>query len=69
MPGLLLTAGGGADTLAGLLEMGTSLVTWIISQMGSFLSFIIENPVILILFLVGLAGTGIGFLMRIWRSV
>lgn len=64
---MLLT--GGADSLEGLLSMGTQLVTWIITQMGVYLSFIIEHPVVLILFLVGLAGAGIGFLMRIWHSV
>lgn len=60
---------GGATTISGVLEMATSLVTWIITQMGSFLDFITDNPIVLILFLIGLAGTGIGFLMRIWRSV
>lgn len=67
MSGILLT--GGADSLEGLLSMGSALVTWVITQMGAFLDFIIQHPVVLILFLVGLAGAGIGFLMRIWHSV
>ena len=58
-----------ANTLEGLLSAATQLVTWLITTMGSFLGFVTENPVVLILFLIGLAGAGIGFLMRIWHSV
>lgn len=59
----------GASTMDGLLQEATKLVTWVITQMGSFLTFIVENPVVLVMFLLLLAGAGIGFLMRIWHSV
>lgn len=58
-----------AGTMDGLLQEATKLVTWIITQMGSFLNFITTNPIVLVMFLLLLAGAGIGFLMRIWHSV
>lgn len=57
-----------ASTLSGILEMATQLVTWLITSMGSWLNFITDNPIVLVLFLLMLAGAGIGFLMRIWHS-
>lgn len=58
-----------ASTMDGLLGEATKLVTWIITQMASFLDFITSNPIVLVMFLLLLAGAGIGFLMRIWHSV
>lgn len=58
-----------ASSMDGLLQEATKLVTWIITQMGSFLTFITTNPIVLVMFLLLLAGAGIGFLMRIWHSV
>lgn len=58
-----------ADTLQGILDMTGTLVTWIITQMGNWLTFITSNPVVLILFLIFLAGTGLAFLLRVWKSV
>lgn len=66
--GILLTETN-AGTMDGLLQEATKLVTWIITQMGSFLNFITTNPIVLVMFLLLLAGAGIGFLMRIWHSV
>lgn len=57
------------DTLQGILDMTGTLVTWIITQMGNWLGFIIDNPIVLILFLIFLAGTGLAFLLRVWKSV
>lgn len=51
-----------------VLSSATSVVTWIISAMGSYLGFITNNPIILVMFLILLAGAGIGFLFRIWHS-
>lgn len=63
-----LTAASG-DTLQGILDMTGTLVTWIITQMGAWLGFITDNPIVLILFLIFLAGTGLAFLLRVWKSV
>lgn len=64
-----LSGGGtGAGDLSSILSSATSLATWIISTIGSFLSFIIDNPVILVLFLMMLVSFAVGILFRIWRS-
>lgn len=65
-----LSAGGdtGNGSLANILSAATELVTWIITSIGSFLTFIISNPVILVLFLMMLVSFAVGILFRIWRS-
>lgn len=62
------SGGGSASDLSSILSAATSLVTWIITTIGSFLSFITENPVILVLFLMMLVSFAVGILFRIWRS-
>lgn len=57
-----------ANTLPDLLASATKIVTWMIASMGSYLSFVTSNPVVLILFLMLIAGSAIGFLFRIWHS-
>jgi len=56
-------------TITGLLNLATELVTWLVTTMGSYLNFITSNPIILIMFVVMIAGLGIGMLFRIWHSV
>ena len=58
-----------ASTIGGLLEMATSVVTWLVTTMGSYLKFVTDNPVILIMAIIMLAGLGVGMLFRIWHSV
>ena len=58
MNGALLAAYG----LDALLQAATQLVTWMITSMTSYLGFITDNPVVLILFLMLIAGSAIGFL-------
>ena len=64
----LLMTGETTSTLAGILSMGTDVVSWFITTMTSYLGFITGNPIILVMFLLLLAGAGIGFLFRIWHS-
>lgn len=66
--GIFLTGAADASTLAGILDYAGQLVTWLITQMGAWLGFITDNPIVLVFFLLVLAGAGIGFLMRIWHS-
>lgn len=54
--------------LGSILSAATQLVTWLITSIGSFLDFIIDNPVILVLFLMMLCSFAVGLLFRIWRS-
>lgn len=67
MTGILLTAS--TSTVGGILSLATEVVTWFVQTMGSYLSFITDNPIIMIMFLLLLAGAGVGMLMRIWHSV
>lgn len=64
-----LSGGGGTNnTLASILSAATEFVTWVITTMTSYLTFVTGNPVILVFFIITIAGAGIGFLMRIWHS-
>lgn len=67
MSGILLSGTSPGD-LASILSAATQLATWIITTIGSFLTFIIEHPVILVLFLMMLVSFAVGILFRIWRS-
>lgn len=55
-------------SLEQILNAATELVGWIVTTLGSFLTFIISNPVILVLFLMMLVSFAVGILFRIWRS-
>lgn len=57
-----------AGTISGLLKMATELLTWLITSMGSVITFITSNPIILIMLLVSLCGLVVGMLFRIWHS-
>lgn len=64
-----LSGGGTTPSMSNILALATELVTWVITQMGSFLTFITGNPIILMLFIMSIVGFAVGMLMRIWRSV
>lgn len=53
-----LSASGGFD-LSDLLTSGTSLVTWLITTMGSFLTFMTSNTALLVWFFASLALLGL----------
>ena len=55
-------------TLSGLLESATDVLTWFITSMGSILDFVLDNPAVLMLFLVLLVGAAVGILFRVWHS-
>lgn len=68
---LVAASGGGSSansSLSAILSAATEFVTWVISTMTSYLTFVTSNPVILVFFIITIAGAGIGFLMRIWHS-
>lgn len=56
-------------TMSSILETATEVLTWFITSMGSMLTFITGNPVILLMFMVFLVGAVVAMLMRIWKSV
>lgn len=63
-----ILANADASTVSGLLDLSGQLFTWLITQMTALVSFITDNPIILIGMIVGLAGLVVGMFMRIWHS-
>ena len=59
----------GSMSLQDILAMATELLTWVISSMGSILTFVTHNPLILIFLIMTIVGFAVGFLMRIWHGV
>lgn len=57
-----------SGSLSNILEAATSLLTWFISSMTTFLKFVTDNPVVLMMFLILLVGSAVAMLMRIWHS-
>lgn len=72
LPQVFLSAGGsgggGNGSLSTILSAATEFVTWVITTMTSYLTFVTGNSVILVFFIITIAGAGIGFLFRIWHS-
>lgn len=66
----MVATSGSSDnsTFSGLLESATEVLTWFITSMGSVLDFILDNPAVLMLFMVLLIGAAVGMLFRIWHS-
>lgn len=64
---LALTSGD-LSTIGGVLDVAGQLVTWLITQMGAFLTFITSNPIVAIPIILLFAGAGIGFLGRIMHT-
>lgn len=60
---------GDTSTVSGLLEIASELLTWLISSMGSLVTFITGNPIILLMMVITLVGLVAGYLFRIWHSV
>lgn len=69
MTNLIVALASDASSVDGLLAMATKVVTWLVTTMGSYLTFVTDNPLILLMALVMLAGLGVGMLFRIWHSV
>ena len=58
-----------ASTVTGILAMAKEVIAWLVESMGSYLGFITENPIILLMAIIMLAGLAVGMLFRIWHSV
>lgn len=48
-----------------VLSEAGNLFTWVMSSLGSVVSTIIENPILLLGFIIGLVGLVIGFTRRL----
>ena len=60
---------GDPSTMTGLLDLATELLTWLITSMGSLITFITGQPIILVMMVITLVGLVAGYLFRIWHSV
>lgn len=60
---------GSTSGMTAILTEATEVLTWFITSMGSLITFITANPVILVMFMVFLVGAVVAMLMRIWKSV
>lgn len=58
-----------SSSVSQLLSLATEMFTWFITQMGSLVTFITTNPIILVMFLILLCGSVIGMFARVWHSV
>lgn len=66
---IALSGGGGGTSLTAILALATELLTWTITSMTSYLTFIEAHPLVLVMFIVVIVGFAWGMLSRIWRSV
>lgn len=51
-----------------LLQAATQIVTWLISTMTAFVTFVVTHPVVLMMFLVILISFAVGLLIRFMRN-
>lgn len=63
------SSGGGGESLTAVLSMATELLTWLITSMGSLLSFMFAHPMLLVFLGITLCGLVIGYFARIWYTV
>lgn len=63
------SGGGDASTISGILGMASEVVKWLVTAMTEILTFITDNPIILLMAIIMLAGLVVGMLFRIWHSV
>lgn len=62
-------SGGGSPSITNILSMATELFTWVITQMTSLVTFISNNPLIMIFMLLMLAGFVVGMFRRVAGSL
>ena len=63
---MLLTSNAGSFT--SILSDATEVFTWFITSMGSLITFILANPLILMMFMILLSGAVIAMFLRLWKS-
>lgn len=57
-----------AGSFEALTDAATEMLTWFISSMGDLLAFILDQPAILMMFMILLVGSVVGMLFRVWHS-
>lgn len=56
-------------TMTEVLSGAAEILTWLITQMGAVVNFVTSNPLIMVGFLVSIAGLAINFFLRLFKSV
>lgn len=62
---VILTSSG---SFTNILADATEVFTWFITSMGSLITFILANPLILMMFMILLTGSVIAMFLRLWKS-
>ncbi len=60
--------GGTANTFTGILGEATTMFAWFITEMTSLVSFILQNPLVLAMFMILLCGSVVAMFFRIWHN-
>lgn len=64
LPAILSTSG----SFTSILADATEVLQWFITGMGSLITFILANPLILMMFMILLSGSVIAMFLRLWKS-
>lgn len=65
----MLLASGEASGMSGLLGMFTSVFTWFITQIGTLVTTVVGNPLLLLMTAVLMVGAAVGMFVRLLKSV
>lgn len=71
MSGMLIAAsgGGGDGSMGGLLSTFTQVFTWFITQIGTLVTTVINNPLLMLMTSILMCGAAIGLFVRLMKSV
>lgn len=64
---LLLSSTPDPGSWDGLIEAGTKLVTWLITTMTSFVTFMLAHPILMVGIMIGIISFAVGLLVRFVR--
>lgn len=67
--GFLAAAGEATGTMSGLLGTFTEVFTWFMTQIGTLVTTVVENPLLMLMTAVLMVGAAIGIFTRLLKSV
>lgn len=59
---------GTANTFTGVLGEATTVFAWFLKEMANLVSFILDNPLVMAMFMILLCGSVVGMFFRIWHN-
>lgn len=62
-------SGGGDGSMSGLLSTFTQVFTWFITQIGTLVTTVIDNPLLMLMTSILMCGAAIGLFVRLMKSV